>query len=77
MRYQIFIPQIHCSGCVNLIKLTLEEKFPAVSVDENSKVAVFESDEDESNVKMKLDKLFETDLSTAGYEYSNLTVNNS
>lgn len=77
MQYSIFIPQIHCSGCVNLIKMSLEEKFTNVSVDEVAKVAIFESKDNELETKSILDQLFEDQLSPAGYQYSNLTATNS
>lgn len=71
MIYQITIPKIHCSGCVNLIKMSLEEIFNTVSVDQYSKIAEFQSDESIEMVKESLNKLFE-ELRESGYEYSNL-----
>lgn len=71
MKYQICVPQIHCSGCVGLIKLSLEDIFEAVEVDQISKVAKFESDKSFNEVKDELDSVFD-ELSHSGYAYDEL-----
>jgi copper chaperone CopZ len=69
MIYQITVPKIHCSGCVNLIKMSLEEVFGKVEVDQTSKVAEFNSDKEIAEVQVELNKVFE-DLKESGYEYT-------
>jgi copper chaperone CopZ len=69
MTYQITVPRIHCSGCVNLIKMSLEEVFEKVNVDEATKVAEFESEKELDEVKTDLDKVF-VELKESGYEYA-------
>jgi copper chaperone CopZ len=71
MKYQIAITGMHCTGCSNLIKMTLEdEELANVSVDVNTNSATFESSLNEvSKVKVILDKVF-SDL--PGYSYTNI-----
>jgi copper chaperone CopZ len=71
MRYQITAPQIHCTGCVSLIKLSIEEIYPDVQVDLTTKAATFSSSEDFATVQIKLDTIF-NELATAGYQYIDL-----
>jgi copper chaperone CopZ len=73
MKYKIEIKGMHCSGCSNLIKMTLEEEGLAnVNVDVSTGSATFESNLNEkSKVKEILDKVF-TDLS--GYTYGNIQI---
>jgi copper chaperone CopZ len=70
MTYQIIVPKIHCSGCVNLIKMSLAEIFENVKVDQDFKVVEFESGKELDEVKEELDKVFE-ELKESGYEYIN------
>jgi copper chaperone CopZ len=71
MKYQIAINGMHCTGCSNLIKMTLEdEEFANVNVDVNTNSATFESSlNEESKVRALLDKVF-GDL--PGYSYTNI-----
>lgn len=71
MKYQIKITGMHCTGCSNLIKMTLEdEELANVNVDVNTNSATFESSLNEtSKVKAILDKVF-GDL--PGYSYTNI-----
>ena len=71
MKYQIEITGMHCTGCSNLIKMTLEEEELAnANVDVNTSSATFESSLNEaSKVKAILDKVF-GDL--PGYSYTNI-----
>jgi copper chaperone CopZ len=73
MKYQIEITGMHCTGCSNLIKMTLEDNGLAkVNVDVNTKSATFESSLNEtSKVKEVLDKIF-ADL--PGYSYGNTQI---
>ncbi len=77
MQYQITIPQIHCSGCVNLIKITFEDYFENINVDEQNKIASFRTDKDIEEVKITLNKIFQAELEPAGYKYSDLKQINS
>lgn len=70
-KYQFKVPEIHCSGCVNLIKLTLEDDFKNVEVDENSKEVIFESEGNFEKVTEKLRELFDG-LKDAGYTWEEL-----
>lgn len=74
MKYQITVPKIHCSGCVNLIKMSLEESFQNVEVDQNTKTAEFSYESE--NLQEQLDKVF-VELKENGYEYSDLKEINS
>jgi copper chaperone CopZ len=71
MKYQIAITGMHCTGCSNLIKMTLEdEELANVNVNVNTNSATFESSLNEaSKVKAILDKAF-GDL--PGYSYTNI-----
>jgi copper chaperone CopZ len=74
--YSIDIKGIHCSGCVNLIKMTLEEQgFTNVIVEQERNIAQFESmvDTNEEEIKRLLDTVF-TELQS--YSYSNLHIIN-
>lgn len=74
MEYQIKVEKIHCAGCVNLIKMSLEETFQNVEVDQNTKTVKFQSKS--QNLKEELDKVF-VELKENGYEYSDLKQINS
>jgi copper chaperone CopZ len=72
MKYQINIKGMHCQGCSNLIKLTLEDAgFTDVSVDKATDKGSFriDSQADQKQVEVELNKAF-TGLS--GYTYENL-----
>ena len=73
MKYKIEIKGMHCTGCSNLIKMTLEDKGLAnANVDVNTSSATFESSLNEtSKVKVILDKVF-ADL--PGYSYTNIQI---
>ena len=73
MKYQIEITGMHCTGCSNLIKMTLEDEGLAnANVDIKTNVATFESSLNEtSKVGVVLDKVF-ADLS--GYSYANIQI---
>ena len=71
MKYQIKLNGMHCQGCGNLIKLTLEDEgFKEVTVSLEKETGDFETDSDKTEaVKAKLDEAF-TGLS--GYSYDHL-----
>ena len=73
MKYQIEITGMHCTGCSNLIKMTLEDEGLAnANVDIKTNSATFESSLNEtSKVGVVLDKVF-VDLS--GYSYANIRI---
>ena len=73
MKYQIEITGMHCTGCSNLIKMTLEDEGLAdVNVDVKTSRATFGSSLNEtSKVKEVLDKVF-TDL--PGYSFANIQI---
>ena len=73
MKYQIEITGMHCTGCSNLIKMTLEDEgLTNANVDIKTNSATFESSLNEtSKVKEILDKVF-ADLS--GYSYANIQI---
>lgn len=73
MEYKIEIKGMHCSGCSNLIKMTLEDEGLAnVNIDVSTGSATFESSlSEKSKVKEILDKVF-TGLS--GYTYGNIQI---
>ena len=73
MKYQIEITGMHCTGCSNLIKMTLEDEGLAnANVDVKTNSATFDSSLNEtSKVKVVLDKVF-ADL--AGYSYGNIQI---
>jgi len=73
MKYQIEITGMHCTGCSNLIKMTLEdEELANANVDINTSSATFESSLNETaKVKAVLDKAF-ADL--PGYSYTNIQI---
>lgn len=74
MNYQIDLTGIHCSGCVNLIKLSLEEVgLQDVIVDQEQNKAFFKTGDDSSALASLLNKVF-AELET--YQYSNLHLIN-
>lgn len=68
MTYQITVPKIHCSGCVNLIKMSMEDVFDKVLVDQASKIVEFTSEKDLKEVESNLNRVF-IELQESGYEY--------
>lgn len=70
--YAIDIQGIHCSGCINLIKMVLEDdlRFNNVLVKEDDNKAKFKTEDTIEDLKKKLDKIFNTELTN--YKYSNL-----
>lgn len=75
MKYRTVIPEIHCDGCVGLIKTTIEEVegFTNIFVDKETKTLEFESDLRSELVKSKLDEKFE-ELKPHGYIYTELST---
>ena len=73
MKYQIEITGMHCTGCSNLIKMTLEDEGLAnINVDVKTNRATFESSLDETfKVKGVLDKVF---AGLPGYSYTNIQI---
>jgi len=73
IKYQIEITGMHCTGCSNLIKMTLEDEgLVEVNVDVKTKSATFNTSFNEtSKVKEVLDKVF-ADL--PGYSYGNIQI---
>lgn len=72
MKYKIDITGIHCSGCVNLIKMSLEDVgLENVKVEESSNTAVFKSDKQLEDITTLIDSVF---LELKEYNYSNLHV---
>jgi len=71
MKYQIEITGMHCMGCSNLIKMSLEEEgFSNSDVDIKTNLATFESSlSDAGEVKEVLDKIFS---GLSGYSYKNI-----
>ena len=73
MKYQIEITGMHCKGCSNLIKMTLEDEgLVNTNVDVNTNSATLESNLSEiSKVKEILDKVF---VDLPGYSYANIQI---
>lgn len=72
MTYKIAIEGMHCSGCENLIKMSLEEANlvdVVVSMKDNS--AVFKSQQDLNTVQELLNTIFSA---FDKYKYSNLVL---
>lgn len=72
MNYKIDIEGMHCSGCENLIKMSLEEaNFDDIEVSMKNKVSTFSSQQELSAVKKYLDNIFSA---FNEYRYSNLVL---
>lgn len=70
MKYKIDIEGMHCSGCENLIKMSLEEaSFSDVEVSMKTKSATFDSLQEQSIVREILDGIFSV---FEDYKYINL-----
>lgn len=71
MQYSMQINGIHCSGCISLIKISLEELgFEQVEVSTQGNISSFTTNIPESQIKSVLDQIFETELQQ--YNYFNL-----
>lgn len=71
MSYSIKISGIHCNGCKNLIKLSLEDE-GLENVEINDKSGEFESNSDINKVEEVLNKIF-LELKKSNYSFSDLT----
>jgi copper chaperone CopZ len=72
MKYQINISGMHCTGCVNLIKMSLEDAgFDNVEVDLNKHIAVFESSREKPEVERLLGITFKE---LNDYKFSSLKI---
>ena len=71
MKYKIRIDGMHCQGCGNLIKMTLEDEgFEKVTVSVEKETGSFVSQTGEAGqVKAKLDEAF---AGLSGYSYNKL-----
>ncbi len=69
MKYQISIQGMHCNGCKNLIKMSLEEMSDLSSINVEEGRAEFVSDTESAKLQSELQQVF-TEL--PGYSYSNL-----
>ncbi|MEK7584161.1 MAG: heavy-metal-associated domain-containing protein [Patescibacteria group bacterium] len=68
----IGISGMHCTGCKNLITMSLEDEgMTNVHVDEKAGRATFVSDKDDAALRVTLDRVF-SELKE--YRYSDLTV---
>lgn len=72
MKFLIDVPNMHCKGCVGLIKLSLEELFGenTVQVNLETKVVEITTFNSEDNVQELLNQAF-LELKKEGYEYKN------
>ncbi len=77
MKYQIDLHGVHCHGCINLIKMTLEDlalqNVNLFDVDLVKKFgcAEFNSELDEKTLTNKLNSAF-SEIKDHGYTFSNL-----
>lgn len=72
MKYDITVTGMHCSGCKNLINLTLEEVgFNEIEVDVDAGRASFISSKPIEDIQVLLDQAFEE---LPNYTYSKLTL---
>lgn len=72
MTYKIDIKGMHCLGCQNLIKISLEEvNFRDTVVSMEGASATFNSPQDLAKVKQSLDSIF---AALGEYSYSNLAL---
>ena len=73
MKYSIDIKGIHCSGCVGLIKMSLEElNLNEVIIDKDENIVDFKSEKSSIELTQLLDNVFSKDLES--YHYSNLHI---
>ena len=59
MNYKISVPQMHCTGCDALMKLTLEDDFQNIKPDHKNHIVEFESDKNIDEIKQILNKIFD------------------
>lgn len=65
---------MHCTGCQNLINMTLEEaNFTAIEVDLDEGSALFESEGSLEKVEALVGEVF-SELEPDGYSWSNLQI---
>jgi copper chaperone CopZ len=70
MKYQIEISGMHCSGCKNLITMSLEDAgFTAATVNLTSNTAQFETDKTQEEITIALNEIF---AELQQYKFSNL-----
>lgn len=73
--YQITVPQVHCSGCKQLIKLSLQsEEFQNVTIDIDTKQVKLTSTLSKEAVLTRLKHIFETELAETDYRFENLLI---
>jgi copper chaperone CopZ len=72
MKYQIDISGMHCSGCKNLITMSLEDiGFKDVIVDPEKNTAQFISSKNTDDVEKDLQEVFKE---LTDYRYSNINI---
>jgi copper chaperone CopZ len=72
MKYQIDISGMHCSGCKNLISMSLEDiGFEDVLVDSEKNIAQFISSKNIEDVEHDLHEVFKE---LTDYKYSNINL---
>ena len=72
MNYKIDISGMHCSGCSNLIKMSLEDiGFDSVQVALKDGYSIFSSEQDSETLKQNLNKVF---ANFDEYKFSNLSL---
>ncbi len=72
MKYQIDISGMHCSGCKNLITMSLEDiGLEEVAVDSEKNVATFVTAKNTEEVEKDLQEVFKE---LTDYKYSNLNI---
>jgi len=72
MKYQIDISGMHCSGCKNLITISLEDiGFKDVVVDSEKNTAQFISSKKIEDVEQDLQEVFKE---LTDYKYSNINL---
>lgn len=72
MKYQINISGMHCSGCKNLITMSLEDiGLEEVAVDSEENVATFVTAKNTEEVEKDLQEVFKE---LTDYKYSNLNL---
>lgn len=74
MRYAIEVKGMHCSGCQNLITLSLADVgLTDIEVDQAQNISRFSSEKSLAEVKQLLDTAF-SELAAQNYSYTNLTL---
>ena len=63
MKYEIQIKGMHCKGCQNLIKMSLEElELLEVDVDLIRNTGIFKSDKSSEELDKVIEEMFQKDL---------------